>query len=102
AVLASERASLESQVQADQDFHAVLAEATGNPLFNLVLSPMQELLIESRRRTLGRHGARLAHEHHAAILDALRARDEAAADAAMRCHLQMNVLHLSQEEGEPG
>jgi len=97
AVLASERASLESQVEADHEFHATLAEATGNPLFNLMLSPMQELLIESRRRTLGRHGARLAYEHHAAILDAVRAGDEAAAAEAMRRHLEVNVWHLSQE-----
>jgi DNA-binding FadR family transcriptional regulator len=102
AVLASERASLESQVEADLEFHAVLAEATGNPLFNLVLAPMQGLLIESRRRTLGRHGAMLAHGHHAAILDAVRAGDEAGAAAAMRRHLQVNVRHLSQEEAEGG
>ena len=97
--LASERAGLEEQVQADLDFHAILAEASGNPLFDLVLSPMQELLIESRRRTLGRHGARLAYEHHAAVLEAVRARDAAAAAEAMRRHLQANFQHLSQEEG---
>jgi DNA-binding FadR family transcriptional regulator len=96
--LASPRAGLEAQVRADLDFHALLAEATGNPIFNLVLAPIQELLIESRRRTLGRHGARLAHEHHAAILDAVRWRDESGAAEAMRRHLQLNVQHLSQEE----
>jgi DNA-binding FadR family transcriptional regulator len=96
--LASERAGLEEQVQADLDFHAILAEASGNPLFDLVLSPIQELLIESRRRTLGRHGARLAYEHHAAILEAVQGRDAAAAAEAMRRHLQANFQHLSQEE----
>jgi GntR family transcriptional repressor for pyruvate dehydrogenase complex len=99
-VLASPRASLEAQVQADLDFHAVLAEASGNPLFNLVLAPIQELLIESRRRTLGRHGARLAHEHHAVILAAVRQRDAAAAAEAMRRHLQLNVQHLAEETEE--
>jgi GntR family transcriptional repressor for pyruvate dehydrogenase complex len=97
-VLSSPRASLEAQIQADMEFHAVLAEASGNPLFNLMLAPIQELLIESRRRTLGRHGALLAYEHHAAILDAVRAGDEAVATEAMRRHLQMNVQHLSQED----
>jgi DNA-binding FadR family transcriptional regulator len=99
-VLASDRASLESHVQADLEFHAVLAEATGNPLFNLVLSPIQELLIESRRRTLGRHGARLAHGHHAAVLAAVRERDAAAAAEAMRQHLQVNVRHLSEDQAD--
>jgi DNA-binding FadR family transcriptional regulator len=93
--LASARASLEAQVAADLEFHAVLAEASGNPLFGLVLAPMQGLLIESRRRTLGRHGARLAHEHHAAILEAVRRGDEAGAVEAMRRHLETNVRHLA-------
>jgi DNA-binding FadR family transcriptional regulator len=98
AVLGNPRASLEAQVRADLELHALLAEASGNPLFGIVLAPMQELLIESRRRTLGRHGARLAYEHHAAILDAVRRRDEQAAVAAMRRHLEVNVQHLT----EPG
>lgn len=100
AVLASSGASLEAQVQADLDFHAALAEASGNPLFNLVLSPIQELLLESRRRTLGRHGTRMAYEHHAAILEAVRRQDEAGASEAMRGHLHQNVLNLAQQAEE--
>jgi GntR family transcriptional repressor for pyruvate dehydrogenase complex len=95
-VLADRRASLEVQVRADLEFHALLAEASGNPLFGMVLAPMQELLIESRRRTLGQHGVRLAFEHHAAILSAVRLGDETAARAAMRRHLETNVQHLSE------
>jgi GntR family transcriptional repressor for pyruvate dehydrogenase complex len=99
-VLAQARASLETQVRADLEFHAVLAEASSNPLFGLVLVPIQELLIESRRRTLGRHGARLAYEHHGLILDAVRQRDEAAAIEAMRRHLEVNEQHLAQEQAD--
>jgi DNA-binding FadR family transcriptional regulator len=91
------RATLDAQVRADVEFHAVLAEASGNPFFGLLLSPIQELLIESRRRTLGRHGALLAHEHHAAVLDAVRRRDESGATEAMRRHLETNVRHLEGE-----
>jgi DNA-binding FadR family transcriptional regulator len=96
--LAQPRATLEAQVRADLEFHALLAEATGNPLFGLVLAPIQELLIESRRRTLGRHGARLAHDHHGAILEAVRRRDVAGAVAAMRRHLEVNEQHLAHEQ----
>jgi D-glycero-D-manno-heptose 1,7-bisphosphate phosphatase len=95
AALADEGATLEAHVEADLTFHAVLAEASGNPLFGLVLSPIQELLIASRRRTLGLHGARLAHEHHALILDAVTRRDPAAAAEAMRRHLEANRSHLT-------
>lgn len=96
AELAAAGATLEAQVRADLDFHAVLAEASGNPFFGLMLSPIQGLLIQSRRLTLGEHGARLAHDHHAAILHAVRARDEQAAAEAMRRHLQTNAEHLSR------
>jgi DNA-binding FadR family transcriptional regulator len=99
--LANPRAGLDAHVRADLDFHAVLAEATGNPLFGLVLAPIQELLIESRRRTLDRHGAALAHDHHARILDAVSAGDAAAAERAMRAHLEANYRHLAAEDAPP-
>jgi DNA-binding FadR family transcriptional regulator len=98
AVLAQPRAGLDAHIQADLQFHAVLAEASGNPLFGLVLAPIQELLIESRRRTLGSHGAQLAQEHHAAILAAVRAGDADAAAAAMRHHIETNFQHLAGDE----
>ena len=97
--LANPRGALEVHVKADLAFHAILAEATGNPLFGMVLAPIQELLIETRRRTLGRHGAALALDHHALILDAVRAGDPAAAEGAMRAHLEANFEHLSENPG---
>jgi DNA-binding FadR family transcriptional regulator len=99
-VLGASRGGLEAQVEADLEFHALLAEASGNPLFGMVLAPIQELLIESRRRTLGRHGARLAFEHHAAILEAVKNRDEQGAMEVMRLHLEMNVKHLETPREE--
>lgn len=97
-VLGNLRRSLEAHVQADLDFHAALANATGNPLFQVVLTPIQELLMESRRRTLGRYGAEIAYQHHAKILDAVRAGDADAAAEAMRLHIQANFQHLYLED----
>lgn len=88
------KATLEDHVQADIDFHATLAEATGNPLFHVVLAPIQEMLITSRRITLGKYGAEVAYEHHARILNAVRSRDVPAARHAMLEHMRMNVEHL--------
>jgi GntR family transcriptional repressor for pyruvate dehydrogenase complex len=99
-VLGDPRRSLEAHVQADVDFHAALGDAAGNPFFALVLAPIQELLIESRRRTLGRYGAALAFDHHARILDAVRAGDADSAERAMRLHLQTNYEHLKGEAEE--
>ena len=98
--LADPRGTLEAHVKADLEFHSVLAEASGNPLFGIVLTPIQELLIETRRRTLGRHGAAVAHEHHGRILEAVRAGDAEAAGRAMREHMEANLQHLL-ESTEP-
>jgi DNA-binding FadR family transcriptional regulator len=95
-ILGDPRKPLHAHVQADVDFHGLLADATGNPVFAVVLAPVQKLLIESRRHTLGTFGAQLAHEHHAAILDAVARRDPAAAAAAMRRHLEINFHHLHE------
>lgn len=99
-ILGNPRASLEAHVRADLEFHALLAEASGNPFFGLVLAPIQELLIESRRRTLGRHGSMLAHEHHAAILAAVVTGDAEAARRAMQMHIEANFQHLTEERAE--
>jgi GntR family transcriptional repressor for pyruvate dehydrogenase complex len=96
-VLGDPAGTLEAHVGADLEFHAILAEASGNPFFGLVLAPIQELLIESRRRTLGRHGAEVAHRHHAAILAAVEAGDADAAAAAMRHHIEANFQHLAAD-----
>jgi GntR family transcriptional repressor for pyruvate dehydrogenase complex len=97
-LLGNPRRSLEAHIKADLDFHRTLAEATGNPLFQVVLAPIQQLLIESRRRTLGRYGSEIAYRHHACILEAVRAGDAAAAVRAMRDHIETNLQHL---QGEP-
>lgn len=100
--LANPKQSLKAYIEADMRFHAVLAEATDNPVFGIILAPIQELLIESRRRTLGRYGAKLAHAHHAKILTAVERRDAAAARAAMQLHLEANSLHLTAFDEEAG
>jgi DNA-binding FadR family transcriptional regulator len=98
-VLGNPRRSLEAHIKADLDFHATLAEATGNPLFQVVLAPIQQLLIESRRRTLGHYGSEIAFRHHASILEAVRAGDAAGAVRAMREHIETNFQHLQAEPG---
>ena len=94
--LGAEHRSLKSFVEADVDFHAVLAEATGNPFFQIILGPIQELLVESRRRTISHYGSKLAHDHHARILTAVEARRPQAAHKAMADHLQASANHLAE------
>jgi GntR family transcriptional repressor for pyruvate dehydrogenase complex len=99
-ILAVSSRTLGDLIQADLDFHAILAEATRNPIFQLILGPIQELLVESRRQTISRFGAQLAHEHHEKILAAIIARRPQAASKAMAAHLQTNAEHLATLDDE--
>jgi len=95
-ILSNPRKSLAAHVKADGAFHSILAEATGNQFLPLVLTPIHDVLIESRLRTLRRYGAALACAHHEKILDAIREQDPAAAALAMREHLTVNSRHLQE------
>jgi GntR family transcriptional regulator, transcriptional repressor for pyruvate dehydrogenase complex len=102
-VLGDDGRSLEEQVEADLEFHATLAEATGNQLFQLILAPIRRLLIESRRRTIAGRGSDVAHRQHQIILDAVRAQDSPRAAESMRDHIESSLRHLRElGSGEKG
>jgi len=101
-ILFNPRRSLAAHVRADGEFHRLLAQATGNSVYPLVLAPIQHRLTESRLQTLQSFGAQIAHMHHQRILDAVRDRDEQEAAAAMSQHLQVNQRHLEQLEETRG
>lgn len=94
SILGDARKSLSAHARADAEFHSILAEATGNAVFPLVLAPIHDLLLESRRRTLGEYGSEMAHQHHSRILEAIRRKDPGAAREAMETHLAKNDEHL--------
>lgn len=79
----------EGQIEADLRFHRVLAEATGNPIFGLLLETLAGLMRSSREKTIRQSGVETALVGHRAILQALRARDAAAARQAMLDHLTL-------------
>lgn len=72
----------------DLQFHQLLAEASGNPLFQLVLDPLIDRQLEVRREGAQLPGAaRRAYEGHLEVMRAVGAGDPAAAAAAMEQHL---------------
>ena len=56
--------SANEQVDADLRFHDLLAEATGNPIFPLLLRTLAGLMRCSRQKTLARGGAALSAAGH--------------------------------------
>jgi GntR family transcriptional repressor for pyruvate dehydrogenase complex len=92
-------ATLDDQVEADVRFHRVLAEATGNPVFLLLLDTLAGLLRASRYESIGKHGRLAAVEGHRLILEAVARRDPSAARDAMLAHMDWNERQLL--EGKP-
>lgn len=83
AAMDVERASVE-----DVEFHRVVARATHNELFLVMLDSIGDVLLEIRRATLGIPGRVLMGvEFHRRILSRIEAHDVEGADRAMREHL---------------
>lgn len=84
---------------ADQAFHLTIAAATRNTVIQSQVEEMWRLRSASPNCALLLEKARTANvqpvvAEHRAVLDALRARDPAAARAAMRGHLAAVIDHL--------
>jgi GntR family transcriptional repressor for pyruvate dehydrogenase complex len=90
-----EAETLDQQIDVDLRFHALMAEATKNPVFGILLDPLAHLMRLSRKTTLSHTGvARAASDHHE-ILSAIRRGDPEAARSAMLDHLARAEQDLS-------
>jgi GntR family transcriptional repressor for pyruvate dehydrogenase complex len=79
----------ELTMEEDSEFHYAIAQAADNSVILKVLDVLMDLLRETRERNLQVKG-RLEHSYanHVRILSALKRKDAAAAERAMRHHLQ--------------
>ena len=95
--------SLGGRVEADIRFHDLLAEATGNPVFGVLLKAIGGLLDQSRRRTIKAAGLEPAIIGHREILAAVARHDTQAAEAAMRRHLDWAAhdIRAAANKGRP-
>lgn len=85
----------------DQAFHLCLAEASGNSILLGVVKNLTAILTESRTQALQTPDrSRASVQTHVAVIDAVERRDSAAAETAMRHHLE-TVEHavFGQERG---
>lgn len=81
--------NLEDQINADMEFHDLLAAASGNAVFQIFLTTVTQLLRMSLHTTITRVGQQRAIEGHRAVLAAVEAGDAQAARDAMLRHLAM-------------
>lgn len=81
-------ATLENLVDADMEFHYMLAHAANNPLLELIFQSVTGLMRASRKLTLSLSGAPRALRGHQQIYAAVDRGDAEDARAQMRDHLQ--------------
>ncbi|MCU0244974.1 MAG: FadR family transcriptional regulator [Bryobacter sp.] len=81
----------------DAEFHRAIAAATHNPLLSVLLDSLQDLMAEVRHLVAARpHLPERVMPTHVEVVDAIAARDAAAARDAMRRHLEI-AIGLQQE-----
>jgi DNA-binding GntR family transcriptional regulator len=87
----------------DQRFHEIVLDAAGNRRLAVQVDQLRDQVRLRGASTVGRsRDLEAIHAEHVAIRDALRARDAAAAGAAMRAHLvATGTLLVAQEGGGP-
>lgn len=75
---------------ADVGFHLAIAEATHNPLYPLLVSPLVDLIVSGMYQSVTsiRAGMQSGVEDHSAILEHLRGHDQDGAMRAMEEHLR--------------
>ena len=89
--------TIEEQIIADMSFHKAVADATGNPVFGLLLDVLGQFLFESRRTTLKQSGARVALRHHQLLLAAIVERDISKARQAAEDGMRQTEADLKRE-----
>jgi GntR family transcriptional regulator, hexuronate regulon transcriptional repressor len=97
--IAQENLEPDGAERADREFHLAIARATRNTAIFEAIEHLWDLRSTSPEAALLHEKARRANikpvvDEHTAILDALRARDPAAARAAMRSHLSQVIDSL--------
>jgi GntR family transcriptional repressor for pyruvate dehydrogenase complex len=85
--------------QADLSFHLVLAKATGNPVVMKANAVITDILKGSMYGIVGSLGTRDGLYYHRRILDAIKARDGARAEALMEEHVQRTIRRVKRKQG---
>jgi GntR family transcriptional repressor for pyruvate dehydrogenase complex len=89
AVMDTKQEDPDAFIEADLDFHLLLAEAAANPIILSLIDSIVGVLREQRMRIFNVEGGpQRGQHHHKKILDAIEKRDSAKARDAMRAHLE--------------
>lgn len=91
----------EGYVDADVEFHNLLARSARNSVFLMMMEPIVDLLLASRRMTGSREAnAKRALRAHEAILEKVEAKDVEGARREMRKHLMITEHDMRATIGD--
>jgi GntR family transcriptional regulator, transcriptional repressor for pyruvate dehydrogenase complex len=100
AVMDRSHRNADAYIEADLDFHLILAEAAANPIILSLIDSIIGVLREQRIRVFNvEGGSQRGQFHHKNILDAIEQRDSAGARQAMKAHLEQ-VLEDSRRSSK--
>jgi GntR family transcriptional repressor for pyruvate dehydrogenase complex len=83
----AEARDIDAAARDDLEFHRLIASATHNELYLVLLDSIGTALIDIRRENLGSGSAPMTIEQHAEVLAGIEAHDPEAASVAMKAHL---------------
>lgn len=86
----------EDGIVLDLEFHRVLASASGNEIFGLMLGSIADLESDTRRISHALYGFARARRQHESILKAVESHDADRAERAMRQHLLLAVRDVQE------
>lgn len=87
-------------VKVDDNFHAVLSQATQNPIFGIIMRSVISYLHFSRELTINRFGKDIVLEQHRAIFNGVKNRNPEEAKKAMDHHISTIAYHLHEIQDE--
>jgi DNA-binding FadR family transcriptional regulator len=99
-VMQTQAEDLEAVVKADDEFHQAMIEATGNPMFKIIIRPLLAYLHVSRQLTIGHFGLKIVLQQHREAYEAIKARDVKRATKCMKAQMALTLKHLQTIEDE--
>jgi DNA-binding FadR family transcriptional regulator len=88
--------NVEIYANADRDFHKTMINATGNPLFGIIIHSIMHYLQLSRQLAIRHFGLAVVIEEHQAIFEAIKNKDVITAVAKMKAHMDGALSRINK------
>lgn len=92
------RSHFEQMVELDNKFHDLIYKASGSKMLNHLLSDFHQYVERVRKITLSRpYRAEQSSKEHAAIVEAIKKRDEVLAEKLAHEHMMNTIKNISEQ-----